>query len=153
MPIKDPIQLNAAQDAVFANKSYWPTIDGETFCNVATQDVLSRLGYNALAGMTADVMYETVCVSKDWVQKTLAEAQELANAGTILLAILSSAKLAQAHGHVCTLTPGQSIASGHWGAMAPMAMNLGRIGTCFRKIGINYSFVPEPEIYALISTL
>lgn len=152
MPIKDPVQLNEAQNIVFANKAYWPNA-GQTFCNEATQDVLNRLGYNALNGMLADIMYKMIAGASDWKLIAMEDAQAIANAGTILVATLPSYKLGQLDGHICTLTPGQAVDSGHWGAMAPMCMNLGRVGTCFRKIGINYAFIPEPEIYALISTL
>ena len=112
MPIKDPIQLNAAQDAVFANPAYQPQSDGETFCNVATQDVLSRLGYSALEGLTADQMYAYISQSADWLIKPMADAIELAQEGTILLAILPAEKLGQDHGHVNTLTTGPHDFSG-----------------------------------------
>ena len=153
MIVKDPTQLNDAQDIVFANKAYWPKADGDTFCNLATQDVLTRLGYTALNGLTADQMHEFVSTSPDWKTKELIDVQSLVNKGSIILAILPSFKLQQDHGHVCSLTPGVGTWSGHWNVMAPMSMNLGRVGTCFRKIGVNYAFVPMPEFYALAETL
>lgn len=153
MPIKNVQKLNEAQDQVFANKSYWPKADGETFCNVATQDVLVKMGYAALEGLTADQMYAKVSTSSDWLIKPIGDAQGLVNVGTILIAILPSVKLGQEHGHVCSLTSGEQGFSGHWNCKVPLVMNLGRPGTCFRQIGVNYAFVPVPEIYALVSTL
>jgi hypothetical protein len=152
MAIKDVEQLNAAQDAVYADKSYWPQA-GETFCNVATQDVLRRMGYDALEGLTADEMYASISSSKDWLRKPMADAQSLVNEGTILMGILPAAKLGQLHGHVNTLTTGSEDFSGMWNCKTPLCMNLGRIGTCFRTKGENWAFQMIPEIYALTSTL
>jgi len=151
--MKDPLTISAAQDAVFANKSYWPTEDGVTFCNVATQDVLLKLGYAALEGKTADEMYAYISTSKDWLIKPMADVQFLVNTGTVCVAILPASKLGQSHGHVNTITPGDEEFSGHWNCKAPVCMNLGRTGTCFRSQGENWAFQPMPEIYALVETL
>jgi hypothetical protein len=153
MPIKDPIQLNAAQDTVFANKQYWPTDEGVTYCNLATQDVLERLGYTALSGMTADQMYAFISTSKDWLIKPMSDAIALSQEGTILVAILPAVKLGQDHGHVNTLTTGSPDFSGKWNCKTPLCMNLGRVGTCFRAKGENWAFQIPPEIYALVATL
>ena len=153
MPVKDPVQLNAAQDAVFADKAYWPTDNGTTYCNLATQDVLNRLGYNALGGMTADIMYQMISASPDWLIKPMADAIDLVQEGVILVAILPAMKLGQSHGHVNTLTPGSPDTSGKWGVKTPLCMNLGRVGTCFRAKGENWAFQIPPEIYALVATL
>ena len=58
---KDPVVLNkecktkcSMRRTKMARKKYWPTEDGVTYCNLATQDVLSRLGYPALKGFSAD---------------------------------------------------------------------------------------------------
>lgn len=152
MPVKDAQKLSEAQDIVFANKSYWPQGD-ETFCNLATQEILMRLGYITLSGMMADAMYNYISTSKDWLIKPMADVQSLANEGTILVAIMTGIKLGQSHGHVNTVTPGTEDFSGHWNKKTPVCMNLGRKGTCFRSKGENYAFQIQPEIYALVSTL
>ena len=151
--IKDPIILNKVQDEVFANKSYWPTEDGTTFCNVATQDVLKRLGYGSLEGFTADGMYDFIKTSDDWLIKPMADSIELVKEGVILVAILPASKLGQDHGHCNTLTPGSPDVSGKWGVKTPLCMNLGRVGTCFRAKGENWAFQIQPEIFALKETL
>ena len=153
MPKKNPDDLNAVQDQVFANKSYWPTDDGTTFCNVATQDVLLKLGYAALEGLTADEMYAKISTSPDWLIKPMTDAIDLVQEGVILVAILPAEKLGQSHGHVNTLTPGPADTSGKWGVKTPLCMNLGRAGTCFRAKGENWAFQIPPEIYALVATL
>lgn len=153
MIIKDPKELSAIQDMVFANKAFWPKADGETFCNEATQAVLSNLGYFGMQGMMADAMYAFVSTSSDWLIKPMADAQALVNIGTVLLSILPSVKLNQADGHVNTLTPGPGDFSGDWNCKTPLCMNLGRTGTCFRMKGINWAFQIIPEIYALKETL
>jgi hypothetical protein len=152
MPIKDIQKLNDAQDAVFSDKAYFPQGD-QTFCNLATQDVLSRLGYDNLGLMLADEMYAFVSTSKDWLIKPMQDAISLVNEGTILLAILPASKLGQAHGHVNTLTPGSPDFSGKWNVKTPLCLNIGRVGTCFRAKGENWAFQVIPEIYALVSTL
>lgn len=152
MAIRDPNKLNLAQDAVYSNRDYWPKSD-ETFCNIATQDVLSRLNYRALDGMTADEMYAYVSTSKEWIIKPMADAQKLANEGVILLGILPAIKLGQSHGHVNTLTPGVMDYSGMWDMRTALCMNLGRMGTCSRNRGENFAFHVIPEIYALVETL
>lgn len=153
MPKKNPDDLNAVQDQVFANESYWPTDDGTTFCNVATQDVLLKLGYAALEGLTADEMYAKISTSPDWLIKPMTDAIDLVQEGVILVAILPAEKLGQSHGHVNTLTPGPADTSGKWGVKTPLCMNLGRAGTCFRAKGENWAFQIPPEIYALVETL
>ena len=156
--MKDAKALNAAQDAVFnavnpdGTKKYWP-IGDETFCNYATQDVLRRLEYEALDGLTADEMYAKISNSPDWLIKPLADAIELVQEGVILVAILPAEKLGQDHGHVNTLTPGSPDTSGKWGVKTPLCMNLGRLGTCFRAKGENWAFQIPPEIYALKESL
>ena len=152
MPMKSVQALNEAQDAVFVNPAYQPK-EGVTFCNVATQDVLARLGYTELNGLTADDMYAFVSNSKDWLIKPMVDAQSLVNEGTILIAILPSVKLGQDHGHVNTLTQGSGDYSGKWDCKTPYCMNIGRVGTCFRARGENWAFQIIPEIYALVSTL
>ncbi len=153
MAIKDPKILNEVQDSVFANKSYWPTEDGVTFCNLATQDVLKQLGYPYLFGMTADEMYKTISTSKEWLIKPMKDAIELVQEGTILVAILPSDKLGQSHGHLNTCTPGSPDFSGKWDMKTVLCMNIGRVGTCFRQKGQNWAFQIQPEIYALVDTL
>lgn len=152
MSIREVQKLNDAQDRVFINKAYWPK-DNETFCNLATQDVLSKLGYEGFKGMTADGMYIHVTTSKEWLIKPMADAQSLVNEGSILIAILPSKKLNQSHGHVNTLTTGPGDFSGVWNCKTPLCMNIGRTGTCFRAKGENWAFTVIPEIYVLVDTL
>ena len=159
--IKDPKQLSVAQDAVFANPAYQPKADGETFCNLATQDVLRRMGYDLFDVLnvggdkpfTADEMYFYISTHPEWLIKPMVDAQGLVNEGVILVAILPAVKLGQEHGHVNTLSPGVGGFSGHWDMSDPVCMNLGRAGTCFRSKGLSFAFVPIPEIYALVATL
>ena len=151
--MKDPEALSTAQDEVFANPSYQPQ-DGTTFCNVATQDVLLKMGYAALEGKTADEMYAYISTSPDWLVKVMADVQSLVNEGTIIVGILPSTKLGESHGHVNTCTPGTHMDfSGKWNVATPLCMNLGRVGTCFRSKGENWAFQVIPEFYALKETL
>ena len=147
--MKNKELLSASQDSVWGSGLYLPkeTDGGETtYCNLATTAVLRAMGCTELDGLTADDMYACVKASKNWLIKPMADAQFLVNCGSVLIAILPSSRLGQSHGHVCTLTPGQPDYSGHWDKHTPLCMNLGRKGTCFRSRGINWAFVPEPEI-------
>lgn len=150
--IKNPDSLREAQDIVFANPAYKPQGD-QTFCNLATNDVLARLGYSVLQDKTADEMYAFISTSNEWLIKPMSDAISLVHEGTILLAILPAEKLGQSHGHVNTLTPGSPDFSGRWNCKTPLCMNIGRSGTCFRAKGENWAFQTPPEIYALVATL
>ena len=109
--------------------------------------------YDELKGLSADEMYAFIPNSKDWLIKPMADAIELVQEGTVLVAILPAIKLNQSHGHVNTLTPGSADFSGRWDSKTPLCMNLGRAGTCFRAKGVNWAFQVVPEIYALVYTL
>lgn len=152
--MKDPGLLNRVQDEVFADKALWPKPGNETsYCNLAALRVAHGVGCHDLDSgaadpLTANSLYFLFQRSEKFLVKPMADCQELVNAGALIFAILPGSKLSQGHGHICTLTPGQATFSGHWNAKAPIAMNLGREGTCFRNKGVNFAFVPQPEFYA-----
>ena len=154
--MKNPALLNLVQDKVFANPNRWPMIGNKeeiTYCNLAALDVAHGVGCTDLDSpgkepLLADQMYDLMKGSDKFLIKPMADCQDLVNAGTLIFAILPGEKLNQGHGHICTLTPGVMAFSGHWDAKAPMCMNLGRQGTCFRQKGVNWAFVPVPEFFA-----
>lgn len=152
-----PVELNAAQDIVFADKRYWPKdIDGDeiTYCNTATLAVTLGVGCHALdrasnlEPYTADGLYTLFQNSGKFAQQPMKVCQKLVNNGALIFAILPSWKLHQGHGHVCTLTPGVGDHSGRWDVFTPLCMNLGRAGTCFRARGVNWAFQMVPEFYS-----
>jgi hypothetical protein len=154
--LKNPERLRAIQDAIWNSNAYMPSeTDGEeiTYCNLAVQAVFEAYEYTALSGKMADAIMAFVKTSPDFLVKPLADAQALVNEGTIILAGLSSAQLGQSHGHVCTLTPGVEDYSGHWDKKAPVCLSIGRKAICFRSKGVNWAFVPEPELFAWIPSL
>lgn len=155
--MKDSRLLNQVQDEVFADPALQPH-DDTTYCNIASQRVARGMGCREFDGSgsepyTADQMHALIRSSPKFLIKPMADCQDLANAGALIFAILPASKLNQGHGHVCTLTTGQAQFSGHWDAKAPQAMNLGRVGTCFRRNGVNFAFVPQPEYYAWVESL
>lgn len=148
--------LNAAQDAVFNDKAFWPKEeDGDeiTSCNLATIAVANKVGCRELdsepgcESMRADELYHFLISSKVFIPTRLTACQGLANEGNLVLAIVPSWNLHQNEGHVCTLTTGVGDYSGRWSSFTPFCMNLGRTGTCFRRKGVNWAFQVVPEFY------
>ena len=150
--MKDPKLLMAAQDKVWSSGLYLPKGD-ETWCNIATNAVLSALGCDLMEGFTADGMVDFMRTHQDFLVKPMADCQVLVNEGTILVAGLTGAELKQEHGHVVTLTPGVEDYSGKWDKKTPLCMNLGRAGTCFRAKGLNWAFQIPPGIFAWVPSL
>lgn len=154
----DKTFLMIVQDKVFADPQYWPEGD-ETFCNLATLAVCQLVGCHAFdptqgrKPLLADEMYSLMKTSKAFLQKPMRDAIMLSSEGVFMLAALPSSLLHQNEGHICTLTIGDPVYSGHWNAEAPVAMNLGKKDTCFRSEGVNYAFVPTPEFFAWVPTL
>jgi hypothetical protein len=158
-PMLDKGLLMQVQDRVFADPLWQPEVDGVTHCNQATLAVCQGVGchvFDTPAGsepLLADQMYQTILKSGQFIQKLMPDAIMLAREGVFIIAVLPSYKLAQNEGHICTLTIGDPVFSGHWNANAPVVMNLGRKGTCFRSNGANYAFVPQPEFWVWKDTL
>ncbi len=154
--MKNKDLLIATQDQVWNSGAYMPKeTDGEevTYCNLAVQAVFEAFGFKGFDGLNADQILIYVKTSTDFLIKPIADGQWLVNEGTILIAGLSSHQLGQSHGHVCTLTPGLEDYSGHWDKRAPVCLSIGRKAICFRSKGVNWAFVPEPEIYAWVPSL
>ena len=146
--------LMEVQDRVFADPRWQPKQDGRTFCNMATLAVCHGVGcreFDVPEGddpLIADQMYAILKTSGNFASQTMESAIILANNGVFVLAAASSRQLGEEHGHINTLTLGDPEHSGHWLAEAPMCMNLGRDGTCFRNKGENWAFKKEPEFFA-----
>lgn len=149
--MKNKDLLIRTQDSIWASGKFIPvTEDGieTTFCNLAVQAVLDAFGYTALDNMMADAMMRVIRNSSDFVRMKMEDGQFNADLGTVIIAGLDGGQLGQGHGHVCTLTPGKAEWSGHWNSTAPACLSIGRSGICFRSKGVNWAFVPEPELWA-----
>lgn len=148
--------LIQTQDAIWASGQYMPTYQNgveTTYCNLAVQNVFSVYGYHKMDGMTADQMMVFIRSSQDFKRQKIDDCQFAANMWTVIVAGMDGQQLGQGHGHVCTLTPGAAEWSGHWNAPAPQCLSIGRLAICARSKGINWAFVPEPELWAWIPSL
>lgn len=154
--------LDAVQDQVFADKQYWPKDDDpdhRTFCNLAAIAVAQGVGCHALDStqgrqpLMADEMYQLFqALPAVFSPLTLRDCQDRVNAGALVFAALPGHKLQESHGHICTLATGPGDHSGRWNAFTPFCLNLGRVGTCFRRKGVNWAFQTIPDFFAWIPT-
>lgn len=154
--MKNKDLLARTQDAVWASGKFMPMFqDGAetTYCNLAVQAVLNAFDCREMDNLTADAMMHVLRTSPNFQPMKLEDGQFNANLGTVIVAGLDSSQLGQSHGHVCTLTPGVAEFSGHWSKPAPQCLSIGRQGICFRSKGVNWAFVPEPELWALKTTV
>ena len=132
-------------------------VGATTFCNLAAQHIARALGCTELQDMDADQMIEWMSSHPDsWQPVPMQDVQELTNEGTLIFAGATSSDLGQAHGHICTVRPGNQILSGKWG-LVPRVMNIGAenfIGRAKRgplqglPAGVNEAFQPLPKFFA-----
>lgn len=129
----------------------------ETYCNHAARDVAGHMGCHDFVGKTADQIYEFLQESPRWVEIPMKDAQYMANAGTLVFAILPSSKLGGRHGHICVVRPGEEIYSRKWKCNVPSVMNVGGQNFILRfktgtgdviEAGVNGAFTTMPKFYA-----
>lgn len=159
--MKDPIALIDAILDVYDRLDFHPNPDGSTHCNQAVNAVCQALGYQKLAGLTADQIVAFLTASDEWSLTSLDKSQNLANEGSLLIAGLDSKALSQDHGHVVVIRPGKPVFSGKWGP-SPRVLNIGAHDFIARApngpltnqpCGLNEAFVPLPKIWVLRTTL
>lgn len=155
--MRDVIALIDAVCDVYDNVAYAPLPDGTTFCNLAVAVVSASMGCKDFFGKTADEIVATISTSSDWSLIPFEKAQELANAGSLLIAGLDSKALGQAHGHVTVIRPGRPCYSGKWPGPCPRVLNIGAENFLARAkkgpltnqpAGLNEAFVELPKIWA-----
>lgn len=151
--MKDPQKLyDLCLEA--ATNVAWVPEDGKTFCNFAADHVAHGMGCDDLRKdgqpLTADEIYQVFNTSKDWRVMTLGAPSVFATEGSLIFGIMNSKMLNQEHGHIATVLPGEPIWSGHWVAMAPICMNVGRdvfigrpMSFAFRTIPTFFAWVPS----------
>lgn len=150
-----PALIEAILDT-YDDVSLFPKPNGITFCNIAVYGIAHDMGCNQLDGKNADDIVAFISSDHDWQQVPMEQAQGLANAGSLLIAGLSSSELGQTHGHVVVIRPGIESYSGKWGKV-PQVLNIGSTNFIARGktgpltnsiVGINESFIPKPRIFA-----
>lgn len=139
LPMKDSLSLLDAIHLPLCRPEYQPR-NGETFCNKYVAEVATGCGFKGLESLLANQIIDLVSTHHQWSEIPMEKAQELANAGSLILAGLKAAP----HGHVCVVCPGKSKTSGRWGEV-PTVANVGKevwIGK-----GINWAFSTKPKLY------
>lgn len=152
--MKNLIGLVDAIFDVYDNPDLLPK-DNVTFCNVSVWLVAEALGYRTLTGKTADDIMKFIEDNEDWSDVPLEKVQDMANAGSLIIAGLTGKELNQDHGHVVVVRPGIPCYSGKWGKV-PRVLNVGSENFVARAkrgplkgmaVGVNESFVPLPKFY------
>lgn len=145
--MKDPQILYKLAQQVVANPSLKPLNDGTTFCNIATQFIAEGMNYKGFNGLMANQIIDLMSCSDEWQYVKIDVAQQMANAGTWIIA----SQRGLTHGHVCTIIPGLAVPAGHWGIDVPVCVNIGK--AVFIGKGINWAFQDPPMLYALKSSI
>ncbi len=155
--VRDVITLVDAVCDAYDNQALAPQADGTTFCNQGVAYVAEAMGCKELSGKTADEIVALLSAGVNWSPVPMEKAQELANAGSFLVAGLDSKTLGQAHGHVVVIRPGRPVYSGKWATnVCPRVLNIGAENFIARAkkgpltnqpAGLNESFQPLPKIW------
>lgn len=153
--MRDVVTLIDSICDVYDNPRFLPTPQGTTWCNEAVGVISEAMGCHDLSGKMADEICEFLESSADWSDVPLVKAQDMANAGSLLVAALDSAALKQSHGHICIVRPGKPVYSGKWG-LCPRVLNVGGENFLARAkkgpltnqpVGLNEAFVELPKIW------
>ena len=158
-PMNDLIRLIDVILDCYDNSKLYPLPDGTTYCNLGAQAILNKFGCHDFDGKTADEIYDFLTGGNlYWKEIPMTLAQEAANKGTIVFAILNGKLLGQGHGHIAVVRPGLPCDSGKWG-IVPRVMNVGREMFIARAksgpltnmaCGVNEAFVPMPQFFKWI---
>lgn len=139
--MKDMIGLLDAIHLAYSHPEYAPNPDGTTHCNQFVSEVCHNYGFSGLEGLLANDIVKTLSSHVDWSEVSLEKAQDLANAGTLIVAGIQ----ADPHGHVNIICPGKTKLSGRWGSV-PSVANVGKDN--FIGKGINWAFSDPPKMWA-----
>src|SRR4051812_10185419 len=98
--------LYALLDAIhlpFGRPEYQPA-NGVTHCNAFVAEVCEAYGPKGLNGLLANEIVELLSLSPNWTEVALERCQDLANAGTLIIAGIKG----DPHGHVDVVCPGKA---------------------------------------------
>lgn len=137
---KDLFLLLDAIHTPLCRPEYQP-LAGVTHCNGYVAEVCSLYGFKGLEGMLANDIIVFLSKHPQWTATSGEKAQELANAGTLVVAGLG----ADPHGHVNIICPGKEKTSGRWGPV-PSCANVGK--EVFIGKGINWAYSDFPSLWA-----
>lgn len=148
--MKDPKFLSEVQDKVWNDPRWKASIIGGfevTHCNQSALAVANGVGcheFDPPSGgepYTADQLYYFFQRgSSNFLEKDLDDIQGLANAGSLVFAILPSWLLKEQHGHVVSVTPGDQVKSESLSRWVPVCLNVSTEVLSSRSIGINWAF-------------
>ena len=148
----DGTKLSLVQDTVWNDPREQPTTDPitgieTTHCNQAALAVARGMGchdFDPPAGgepYTADQLF-AFFQRKDskFIEQDMSNVQALANRGVLVFACLSSFLLQEHHGHVVSITPGETVFSESLVKRVPICLNIAGKRYDSRRIGINFAF-------------
>lgn len=135
-----------AYDAYHSPKDWDGNPGLESACNMATNYVCSRLGYDKFKGMVANQIVDYMKRKpEEWEEVSLDQAQGLANEGRLVVA----GEQADGHGHVCVIRPGIEEFSGKWMAKAPKAGNVGMKSAIGKSLSWAFGGPKAPGLWVL----
>lgn len=143
--MKDSLNLLDAIHLPLCRPEYQPS-EGVTHCNGYVAEVCEIYGFKGLFDRTANEIIDTIAVNTEWSQLPIEKTQELANGGSLIMAVLKG----NPHGHINIICPGKSKTSGRWG-LVPSCANVGK--DVFIGKGINWAFSDMPKFYVWRKTL
>lgn len=153
--MKDATLLKAVQDKVWADPSLkadtWPDGSPRTHCNQAALAVANGMGchdFDAPVGgepYTADQLFYFFQRTNGnggphFLEKNMEDVQDLANAGSLVFAIVPSWTLLEKHGHIVSITPGITVHSPLLGKDVPVCLNVSTAPLSARMVGLNFAF-------------
>lgn len=116
--------------------------DETSYCNVAVAFIASKMSCSELMGLMANDMCDYFTARPDnWTPTPIEKAQELANAGSLVIACQKG----DPHGHVVVCMPGLQKTSGKWNCQVPSVINVGR--EVFIGKGLSFAFRELPLLY------
>lgn len=142
--MKDIYGLLDAIHEAFSRPEYRPN-NGITYCNIFTNEVVSKMGFKGLEGLMANQILTLISTHDQWSDVPLEKVQDLANAGTLVVLGTHG----EPHGHVSIACPGRSKTSGRWGQVPTVAS----VGKENMIRGMNWVFSDLPKCYAYRPTL
>lgn len=143
-PMKDLFGLLDAIHEAFGRPEYAPG-GGLTHCNQFTSEVCGKVGFSGLDGLLANDIVKTIAKHPDWSEVAIERAQDLANAGSLVIAGFQE----DPHGHVAVVCPGKMKTSGRWGDVPTVAS----VGQVNQIRGLNWAFSSMPTLWAWRPTL
>jgi len=142
------IKLNELRNIcykVLLNEKYYPK-ENETYCNLATYDILNQIGYSDGLRKSGD----RILLANEMAE-VLASKYKLVDISYCLNNILNNIFVAckkdTPHGHIAIIYPIKTMVwSEKWKSLVPLCVNVGKVNAI---MGLNWAFSEKPDIFKI----